>query len=486
MPKPRRAKTGSRSHAKPVHSSPLRVGVILGSVVVAALLVRLMASRGDLWLDEILSVELARSMTSVTDAIFATSARIDNNHVLNTSWLYAITDGSPVAQRLHSVIAGTASVVFAYLFALRWGTSAALFAAALFGSSFVMITYGSEARGYGLLVGFALLAMTAIDRALNRRSIGSTLLFWAACILGMLAHALFVEVFIAIVAWTLWYFLVTRDNRRELASFVVQYHIVPLGFTIGLYIVMIQHMQVLGANPSNTLDVIAETASFLLGLPRDHFWSRAALLIAVASLAVTVVALRRLKDDSWMVLLMLCAGAPAIVMIVTAPSFVLPRYFIVPATGMLLAFAFLLGRLFDRGGGHRAVSVLALAAMFVANSQDTAQLLSEGRGHYSQAVQDMAANTPGSLLRVGGDHEFRQRTMLRYYGASLPAGKTLEYVPIERLQEVAPDWVVMHSFDPDAVPATPAIFDGAGREYRLFRTYPAGPLSGWHWYVYRR
>ena len=185
-------------------------------------------------------------------------------------------------------------------------------------------------------------------------------------------------------------------------------------------------------------------------------------------------------------MVMLCVGAPAAIVILTDPGFVLPRYLLVPATGVLLLMGMLMGRLFDRSGVGRAFALLALAAFVAANSRDTAQLLRDGRGQYSRAIKEMAANSSDSQLRIGGDHEFRQRTVLSYYQPSLPAGRSLAYVRSQPPAEVAPEWVVMHSFDPDEVPAAPAIVDELGRGYKLFRVYPSGPLSGWHWYVYKK
>ena len=481
--RPKKKRLPSRSTAV---SGP-RVGVILAALLLTALAVRLLASQGDLWLDEVLSVELARSMEHPSDVVFATQARIDNNHLLNTGWLSLVGGHArPFVQRLLSIMGGTAAVAFAYWFARRWGQSTALFAAALFAGSFVMINYASEARGYALLVCFALLAMATIDRAMERWSVGTMVLFWIACIGGTLAHLLFLQVFLAIGAWTIWRLLIVTDNRPAFLPFVARYHVVPFVFMIGLYVAFIRHIQVFGANRSVFFDVVAQTAAFVLGLPRDPLWSRTALAIAAAIVIIGIRLLWRRKDDSWVLMAMLCAGAPAVMTILTTPEFVLPRYFMVPATGVLLLAALLLGRMFDRTRRGRVMSVLVVIIILFANSRDTARLLFDGRGQYSRAVQDIAANTDGDLLRIGGDHEFRQRTMLQYYRSALPAGKKLEYVPTDRLRDVVPDWVVMHSFDPEQVPATPAIVDAAGREYRLFRIYPAGPLSGWYSYVYQR
>jgi hypothetical protein len=459
-------------------------GLLLAALIVAGFGVRLLASRGDLWLDEILSVEIARSIPHPADLVRDVYARVDNNHLLNTFWLQIARDSaSPILQRIHSVVAGTLAIPLAWVFARRWGQSAPGFAGVLFAGSFVAINYGSEARGYGMLIAFGLAAIVAIDRALRRPSAATTLVFWTACVLGTLSHALFLEFFVAVGVWTL--ARLFRDSTRgwwTAAAFMLQYYLLPVLAVVGLYVTFFRHLRILGANPSVPAEVIAQTAAFVFGLPRDPFAAYASLAVAAAIIALGMGTLWR-HDDAWTLAGMLCLGAP-LLMMVLAPPEILPRYFIVPATGLLLLTAMLLGRLYDRGGPNRAAAVVVLLLVLGLNSRDTARLLKDGRGQYRRALTDIASNTPGDVLRIGGDHTFREKTVIDYHRSAVPS-KRVEYVSGDGPEAGVPDWVVTHSFDVEQDPAAPAVVDQTGRQYKLFGVYPSGPLSGWHWYVYR-
>ena len=69
-------------------SGSSRAALLALGLFVIGLALRLAAGHNPLWLDEIWSVELARQASSVYE-IF-TRFRVDNNHLLNTLWLYSI------------------------------------------------------------------------------------------------------------------------------------------------------------------------------------------------------------------------------------------------------------------------------------------------------------------------------------------------------------------------------------------------------------
>src|SRR5262245_21003734 len=69
----------------PEHRMPWATLVV---VIVLAALVRLLAARGDLWLDEIFTVNLVRNASSPLAIL--TELRHENNHVLNTFFVYLL------------------------------------------------------------------------------------------------------------------------------------------------------------------------------------------------------------------------------------------------------------------------------------------------------------------------------------------------------------------------------------------------------------
>jgi len=141
-----------------------RLGV--GAVLIVGALLRIAAACGDLWLDEIWSIDIARRAGSWA-AVFA--VHHDNNHLLNTIWLlFAGGSSHALWLRLPSLIAGTASIALAGIFVGRRSRAGGLAAMILTAASYLLVLFGSEARGYGLAVYFTLLAPAIVRASLQR------------------------------------------------------------------------------------------------------------------------------------------------------------------------------------------------------------------------------------------------------------------------------------------------------------------------------
>src|SRR5205823_8052609 len=160
----------------------------VAGVAVAGLILRVLAARGGLWTDEAWSMiyaEQARNAAGVCLRI-----NHDNNHHLNTLWLQAIGIGAPPwLARLPAILAGTACVVVAAVLTGDKSRAAGLVAALLFAISPALVTLGSEARGYALMLLAVLTMLLMVTRAVERRWSAATS-WWLALVaaLGMLSH----------------------------------------------------------------------------------------------------------------------------------------------------------------------------------------------------------------------------------------------------------------------------------------------------------
>src|SRR5690606_26207774 len=103
---------------------------------------------------EVWSLLLTMDMHSPLDVL---RVHHDNNHVLNTLWLYAMGLGQAEwVYRLPSLLAGTAGIVLAGVIAAEQAASdasathrrwrSAVIGSLLFGGSYMMVHYSSEAR----------------------------------------------------------------------------------------------------------------------------------------------------------------------------------------------------------------------------------------------------------------------------------------------------------------------------------------------------
>src|SRR5262249_29810968 len=122
-----------------------RCGAFLcGLIVVAAAVMRVSASLGDLWLDEIWSVVIAGRLASPLEVF--TNVHHSNNSHLNTLFLYFLGDQSNwFMYRIPSVIAGVATVLVAGHIGLRRSKTEAVVAMLLTAFSYMMIHFSSEA-----------------------------------------------------------------------------------------------------------------------------------------------------------------------------------------------------------------------------------------------------------------------------------------------------------------------------------------------------
>jgi hypothetical protein len=129
--------------------------------------------------------------------------------------------------------------------------------------------------------------------------------------------------------------------------------------------------------------------------------------------------------------------------------------------------------------------MLILLFFLAGNVQRTIDLMTVGRGGYRQAVEFMAAQTYGSEIRVGSDHDFRNKMLLQYYSQYLPSDKRLLYFEKNKLPAGGPEWIITHSQKADFNP--PQVIEIQGNvKFFLSGHFKYKGLSGFHWALYRR
>jgi hypothetical protein len=84
---------------------------------------------------------------------------------------------------------------------------------------------------------------------------------------------------------------------------------------------------------------------------------------------------------------------------------------------------------------------------------------------------------------VDADDDFQVGLVLDYHAERLGLHPGLRYVRRGERRTLTPEWHIEHR----SPPATPLIetVDAEGNRYRLVAGYPAAPLSGASWFVYR-
>jgi hypothetical protein len=442
------------------------------------------ASRGDLALDEVISLQKAEGAKSWLEIV--TQDQNDNNHLLNTFFLHLLgRQQNLFVYRMPAVMFGIATIAALALTARRWGKEESVWAVYLAGWSCPMILYCSEARGYAPAMFFAVMAFELLQRCWERCTPARLLLFWSSLCLGFLSHFSFGLVCIALGIWSLIHEQTTGASWRGLGVKTVKYYAVPAIFIVGIYLVYIRHMKILGGYIYTRWQVMGDVAASVLGFldVAELYW--VAVPLAVVLIGCGILALVRRRRDEWLFMVLLLLVLPSLA-VALHPKIICLRYFMVclPFLYLLLAILFA-GWFRDSGKIMKQVPVWLTLAMTAGHLVKVANLLEWGRGNYRRALQDMAAATAGPLVRVGSDNDFRNGRLLNFYARYLPPSKWLEYIPQTERHQERPEWMIVCCLNPTFA-AYPDLEVGRVGKYSLFGVYPYAGLTGWSWFVYQR
>ena len=467
----------------------------LGAVVVVCGAVRFACLFNDLWLDEIWSLRLVEQLKSPAEIL--TRLWHDNNHPLNSLWIYLLGPGrAGWTYRLLSWLTGSATVGLAGLIGrqqfqrLHPGEAAApaqgagIFTAILVGGSYFLIHYSSEARGYAPAVGFSFLAIYALWHSAGRTTSAWAAVYGLSCVLGLLAHLVTFQVMLAGLAWSMAQGGRNWSRWRDRIVHLVCWHLGPWLF-LGIYYLGFVRRIEIGGGPRLALgDVLGTLAAFSLGLPGGMgAWIALPVVLGVTLLALVLLWRRDRATAAFFAVGIYVAPALG----VCSSRFVLlyPRYFIVSAALALLLAGYLLARLWNSGGLGRWASVIVLGGLLAGSDIRTARLLRDGRGQYQAALRYIAERTPPGTITVSSDSDFRNFGVMDYYAQAVGPGHTLHYYGSNQLPPEGPQWIFVHRLD-ESTPVPGSELNVAGRwHFQLERVFPHAPLSGWEWYVYR-
>ena len=452
---------------------------LLSSVLIVA------AARGDLWLDELMSLSFARTSHSITD-IFV-RFHYDNNHPLNTVFLYlAGVRQTLFIYRSFAVLSGIGSVfLVGYIAGKHWGAPEALCSIVLTGTSYPLLLYFSEARGYGPAIFFALAAYALLQQNWRRFHPARLVLFWAASILGVLSHSTFIMATIAFCIAGLAHEIQAAGSWRQKSLRITAHHAPPLVFFAWWYGFFLKDMVIAGGPIYSKWEVLTQASALLMGFPETHGFMVAAAVVVLAVVAVGVASLGRERDPQWTFFLAVLVLAPALVLIATRPTYLYFRYFIVCFPFFYLLLSHVVCRCYrawPKWG--RWLLAAAVAVLIAGQTPRVYALVTLGRGSYSKALARIAEDSPPGVVRIGSDHDFRNHLLVDFYAPLVPGGSRLRYVEQPRWGESPPDWIILHSQDLSYHPPQWFAVNGLGR-YRLADEYRFSGISGWNWFVFR-
>ena len=460
------------------------------AITAAGFLLRVLAARGELWLDEIWSLMLLEDLAAAHE-IFWNISHL-NNHLLNSLWLWiAGPDAPSVWQRFASIALGTATIPAAALFIRRHaGDAGGLACALLFAVGHIFVHYGSEARGYGGLALMIVLCADATDRLMaapKRRAPAIRFALFAA--LGCLFHYTMLLAIGVCGAGAALLVAANRARWREHGQALLRLGVAALS---GLLPAALCFFAAASVKPfltgERTPFSYADLAEGLAGMARSTLGLPAALpdplmLLLAAPLAAGALAL--------------CPGrlrAPAIMALVALPLleiwFALPnlhyaRFHLPSACFLALAAGAGMGLLWTRGGWRRSLALGLGAAGLLGHGALVGELLLYGRGDAAGAVAQMTQAGPALY---DGDFPVETSWVVAYHLARSQK-KGLALAPRGAECEAPADWFIATNWRGsrpalrDRETFGPAACPGA---FARVAHYPGAQLSGLDWTLYRR
>ncbi len=452
----------------------VRLAIALGVAL------RLLSLNGELWLDEAWSVLLLQQANSPVDILF--SIRHDNNHLLNSLWLWFLGPRAPEwLMRLPAVIFSAVTLLLVSHASKRVapGLQGAVWCL-LVAVSYPFVLLGSEARGYALMlmcaVGCFSLALRLGDKGAG---VTRALAFFVLATLGLLAHASFAVFLVPAVAWI----LAQRSRTGALPELAVSAAstAAPLATSVAAWWMFYRGAEVGGGPIAPYVQVALSAVSVTLGggelsalTPEASALAAAAALGAIVAAIAELIAWRR-QGDRAAGLVALVIAAPVVAVAVSQPPFIVARYFLCALLFLLLLVARFLGRLARQGVIGRAVATALLALVAWGSLSHDNALIEQGRSCFLS----LAAQAGGSaaVVTLGGDMDNRNETRLAYGKLRTNVLQSIVYVH-EFSTAGSPPTAVVREWSDQAAQVPREFASSSGVSYELVRSCRAALLEG--------
>ena len=447
----------------------------------AGLILRLLAAGGALWTDEAWSALHAAEVGTPLGVFLWINH--DNNHHLYSLWLQAIgLQASPLLARAPAIAAGTLAILVAALIGARRSAAAAVVAAALFAVAPILVIYGSEARGYALMILAALTMLLLVDRWLEGETddppvTGLALLAF----LGTLSHLTMVAP-VGLIA--LWVYGVRRaadgpDAALRSTARVMGPALACAALVVAMVVAAAEAsatgMQVGGYAPftagmfATALDELIATT---LGLSLGNVWL-GPLLLGLGIAALTVRPPHWVGRRRWLYPLLILS-VPVAVGLLHVGNSGFARYYLPSALGLLLIASEWIGRGIGSPDRRRWISLAVLAVVLGAGLWRDSELIRLQRGDPDRPLRTVAALAPH-----GASIAFAEE---RLHGVMLAAAARSGY-RFTAAKDCAPAEFLIAARN-SASPVPPVIVR-CGVTMRAIAFGNTGVLSGEGWALYR-
>lgn len=456
-------------------------------IVAVGLGVRVWRAREPLSLDEIWSIENLAPLTRFWQVFWGISH--DNNHFLNSLWLYFATTwtADEMALRAPSITIGVLTVVFMARLAARHSTAAAMTAAAMTATSYFFVNYSVEARGYAGLALAIAIGFDALEKSIARPDSRTRFVFAAAAGIGLLCHLAMLP------AIALFALICLGERRRETGAWQPAVEstirilaptfvaIIPaLAFVFaGAFVVgQLTIGGVRGFDGPAAVGAIAHMVRDSIGLPPAT--PSVVVLAATAFAILTALRLRLVMNSRRIAYAIILLALPAAVLAFRPPNAHIARYYLICGLFLILLIAEAFGSLWRFGLAGRLGALAGLAAMLIGNVSQLISVQAPKDAGWPLALSEISASGRRTL---GSSFDDRVGKFVAYYNRTHPP---LDLVARANWCAEPPQWLIVETFDGAAAPQDLDLPAGDCRiHFDFARHYEAWGLSQIGWALYR-
>lgn len=458
-------------------------------IIFLSVLLRFSGLFHDLWLDEITSFQIISKLSSPIQ-IF-TKLFHDNNHHLNSLYMYLLGVTAPCAwvkYRLLSFMLGIGAVILSLALTKKIFSNKipGVITLLLMATSFPLVVYSSEARGYSMVIFFTLSSLYLLLEYCDKKKPWAFILFKISFVLGFLSQPQFI--YAASGLFILYSRHLDKKSITPGQRFRGLFNLffMPITIALCIYIPFIMHLYIGGGGESSAFSVLNRFMAFMGGYPENIYPGRIITILALVVIANEIKYLIK-KNHDFGVFALGISILPVAVLLFrpSQPHFISFRYFVILVPFYIMLVSHALYRLWDKGGWKKILSLVIIALVLIGNIGRGVNFSTIGRGQYLKALSYIYQETNSSEIVVSSDHDYRNLAMLRFYYSFIPKDKKLIYVSINSDSKKKVEWRIEHSFERNPHPADSLRLNNA--TYVLKKSYPFnGDISGCHWFIYQR
>lgn len=481
----------------PAPSTPIApiFWAVAAAIVIAGFGLRLQGAMGELWFDEIWSLNTAFKLDAWHEAFW--KAPKDNNHPLNTWWIFVVGQGQdPWLYRLLSIVTGTLSIMVAGWLSSRTAQPLrslrliAVMAVVAFGYPFV--NFGSEARGYAPMMLWALLAYGSLERP-DTTARQARWGYGLAGILGVLSHFSILPILLALsMSFAIRQWL-NGQTIAEAVQATVRLNGPLLGgllvFVLSIGYGIVAHGTLLEFGGSTLtcgdhncfVTALDEMTQFTLG-------GFSSLETGVyTSLYVTFVIigagfLFKVGNPRAVPLGLVLIGVPVVFVILGQPAIPHGRYFFATFIFLPLLMVEILAEAFQRNPTGRILASVGLVAFVAANIGAMKPFLTTGRGTAQQALAYVLEHSKPGPIFIGTDVIFQLKTVLDYHHLQQSPERPITIVKYKSRPTHNPQWLISVTIHTQYLPQTACRGEYL---YTLVNGYGHWGMAGSTWGLYQ-